>query len=367
VQELIDYSSVDVFKDVDVYPVVFRILNCQGDGLVKTKVMKNLFEIESENQITESVFYSDIYWDKFFFHSSIVKIILKLSRFKKLELNPVEVIGSATVGEAYEIKKVITNFKSQKKFKKFINTGTIDPFQSLWGIKKTQYIKDSYQEPIVEDADIIAISKTRFEQACSTKIIVAGMSIRIEAFFDDSEYMPGKSTSIILGDRKYLKALTSILNSKLISFWLSKYFNSLSMAGGYFNVGTRELSTIPIGDLIKNEFIDILGLMTEMVQFIKALKIEKYNNFFECLIDAMIYDFYFCDEIKFANCEVLKHLMNLPELKDDWDDDKKRGVIEKVYKELSDPKHLVSIAMAKMQEVSEVKIIEGRENFGGPN
>ncbi len=49
----------------------------------------------------------------------------------------------------------------------------------------------------------------------------------------------------------------------------------------------------------------------------------------------------------------------LPELKDDWSDEKKLKVIDKVYKELSDPAHLVSIAMEKMKTVPEVRIIEG--------
>jgi hypothetical protein len=55
----------------------------------------------------------------------------------------------------------------------------------------------------------------------------------------------------------------------------------------------------------------------------------------------------------------LKHLTNLPELKADWSDEKKFKIIDKVYKELSDPKHPVSITMEKQKTVPEVRIIEG--------
>ncbi|MBI4645078.1 MAG: hypothetical protein HY738_00420 [Bacteroidia bacterium] len=55
-----------------------------------------------------------------------------------------------------------------------------------------------------------------------------------------------------------------------------------------------------------------------------------------------------------------KHINNLPELKQEWSDKKKLQTIERVYKELSDPKHPVSVAMEKMQEVEEVKIIENK-------
>jgi hypothetical protein len=41
------------------------------------------------------------------------------------------------------------------------------------------------------------------------------------------------------------------------------------------------------------------------------------------------------------------------------------ATIERVYRELSDPVHPVSIAMEKMKEVEEVKIIEGLEEAGG--
>jgi hypothetical protein len=50
----------------------------------------------------------------------------------------------------------------------------------------------------------------------------------------------------------------------------------------------------------------------------------------------------------------------LPQLKG-GEDEKKLKLIEEVYKELSDSKHPVNIAMQKMQEVEEVKIIEGKK------
>lgn len=75
----------------------------------------------------------------------------------------------------------------------------------------------------------------------------------------------------------------------------------------------------------------------------------------------MTYELYFPEEIKSANCEIIKHVENLPELNEKCSDEKKLEVIDKVYMELSDPSHPVSVAMARMQEIEEVKIIEGRK------
>jgi len=46
-------------------------------------------------------------------------------------------------------------------------------------------------------------------------------------------------------------------------------------------------------------------------------------------MDSMVYGLYFLDEIKATECEVPKHLTDLPELKMDWSDEQKLAVIEK--------------------------------------
>jgi hypothetical protein len=90
---------------------------------------------------------------------------------------------AATVSEAYELKHYLSNFEDSSlisnTYKKFINTGTIDPYISLWGVKLTQYIKTSYTYPIVLDDALLQFSSLRSEQANSEKIIVAGMSKRL--------------------------------------------------------------------------------------------------------------------------------------------------------------------------------------------
>ncbi|MCX5809411.1 MAG: hypothetical protein NTX36_08565 [Proteobacteria bacterium] len=63
----------------------------------------------------------------------------------------------------------------------------------------------------------------------------------------------------------------------------------------------------------------------------------------------------FPDEIKAVGCEVLKHLTNLPEIDADAETPDRLQTIEKVYLELSNSAHPVSIAMKKMQIIPEVK------------
>ncbi len=73
-----------------------------------------------------------------------------------------------------------------------------------------------------------------------------------------------------------------------------------------------------------------------------------------------LYELYFPDEIKTAGCEVLKRLANIPELNNAWNNEQKLAAIEKVHRELSDPTHPISIAMARMRDIPEICIIEGK-------
>jgi len=291
-REIIDYSYVNVFKEADVYPVVILISNQETHKYqVSSKVMYNLEEIKTINLINSIQFTSDIFWDKYFFNPDVVNLIIKITSNDKLISKFPNILGAATVNEAYQVKEVIKELEKEKKYFKFTNTGTIDPYKSLWGLKQTQYIKGNYHKPIITKTDLDEINRTRTNQSSSPKIIIAGMALRIEAFYDEyGSYCAGKSTTIILGESQNLKTLTGIINSKLVSYWFSKYFNSLSMAGGYFNIGNNELGLIPLPNLnFPNNQIN---------NIVDKILVENSNNpqsdtsSLEKQIDELVYKLY---------------------------------------------------------------------------
>jgi hypothetical protein len=110
IYELVDYSMVDVFKEADVYPIVFLAINNKPKkSVIKTKVMKDLLNSMTSNTIDSEVFYSDIFWDKYFFDKKTLDIIIRISLNKKLSSVFPVILGAATVNEAYQIKEVIEN------------------------------------------------------------------------------------------------------------------------------------------------------------------------------------------------------------------------------------------------------------------
>ena len=124
--------------------------------------------------------------------------------------------------------------------------------------------------------------------ATSPKIIVASMTTKYEASLDVAgEYIAGKSTTIILGEKNELYKLMAIINSKLASYWLNITFNSLKMSGGAINIGKNELQTLPIPEC---EY-DFKSLVRKIID----TKLDSHLNDTSALeseIDRIVYQLY---------------------------------------------------------------------------
>ncbi|MDR2171181.1 MAG: Eco57I restriction-modification methylase domain-containing protein, partial [Planctomycetaceae bacterium] len=283
-----DYSKVKVFDNANVYPCVFvlennNVADNNVAGKVKVGKMNSSEDVYCTNIVDRQILKTESYWDKFFVTPQEKNLLQKISQFTVLRKYLPDIHGAATVAEAYLIKEKIVEYNRQKQpYKRLVNTGTIDRYVSLWNHRKTQYINDKYKAPIVLEEDIKKINIVRYNQSISPKIIVSGMSLSPEAFYDKGEYIAGKSTTIIQGKEKILKFVLTILNSKLISFWFSKSFTSIAMSGGYSNIGVNELSMLPICDTPhKQTFIKLSDQIQSLHENINSLR----QSFLDSLID----------------------------------------------------------------------------------
>ncbi|HZJ84954.1 MAG TPA: TaqI-like C-terminal specificity domain-containing protein, partial [Syntrophomonadaceae bacterium] len=300
-KEIRDYSNIKVFAEADVYPIVFLVEKNPVKNDIKMTVMEDISQYKFMNRISPEAFYTDIYWDKYFLNElGGVRLIQKLGQFTKLE-HCATVLGAATVNEAYKFKEVVLEqdqLVSGIGFKRFINSGTIDPYLSLWNNKKMTYIKGTYTKPVLYDKDIKDISITRFNQAQSEKIIIAGMTKQLECYYDNGNYLAAKSTVIILKQNVDLKYLVALLNSKLITYFFNSYFSSLSLSGGYLRVGPPQIKQIPISlgsTTEQKEIVDKVEVIIDLadkndcnIDLEKQVIAEKTKN----EIDQLVYRIY---------------------------------------------------------------------------
>ena len=243
-----DYSAVPVFAGVAVYPIVFQVSNASSKNKVVMQRMASLEEADITNLIKSKTFHSSTSWDQYFQVAGHASLIERFRKLPALSEHCREVVSAATVAEAYLLSEQMREDpRPNSKQKQFINTGTIDPFQSLWGTQITRYIKHGYTFPVVSRAAIREMSQRRLTQADSEKLIVGGINRHIECVYDKGDYLAGKSTTIVLPKVEVpLLYLGAILNSKCASYWYRTFFKSMSLAGGYLRIGAPQLRQVPI-------------------------------------------------------------------------------------------------------------------------
>ena len=246
-------------------------------------------EVNEISLIEKDVFYSESNWGSFFTSKANRIFTERFNDFKKLKDFPEisEICPASMPYEAYEyvpcLKESSDINGNTKKFRKLINTGTIDPLQTLWGERQTRYLKSGYLEPVILDKDIEAISPRRLVQAKSLKIVIAGMSKRIEAFLDvNGEYMAGIATVIVVasdnGDIENFKYLAGILNSTLVSRWFTSNFN-VTMAGGFLSIKQDQIKQIPIAEGTKSQKRKMIELVTEIQHLSPENEVERLDCF----------------------------------------------------------------------------------------
>ena len=184
---------------------------------------------------------------------------------------------------------------------KLINSGTIDKYVSLWGIKDTKYIKGSYSTPVVDKTEIKKKLPNRYDLATSEKLIIASMTKVLEVYYDNGEYLAGKSTTCISQKESMfgLKFILGCLNSKLESFWLIKKYNSQAMSGEAINISTSVVQSLPVPPATPTQQKPIIALVDKILAA-KKDNPQADTSKEETEIDRLVYALYGLseDEIK---------------------------------------------------------------------
>jgi hypothetical protein len=210
--------------------------------------------------------------------NKLKSISTKLSDFCDIQ-NP------CSVSEAYLIKEQLIDNKSpnfdENEYFKFINTGTVEPYVSMWGLQDTTYIKDDYKYPIVSKKWLKENMPRRFEQASSEKLIFSGIGY-FEVLFDN-ECLAGKSTIMARNFKINLQILCSILNSKLVDFYLDGTYKTQGMSGGDISYNVANISTIPIPQIPLTTQQPFIEKAQAMLEKTKELN-EVTNSFYDYLL-----------------------------------------------------------------------------------
>ena len=160
-----------------------------------------------------------------------------------------------------------------------------------------------------------------------------------------------------------LKFILAINNSKIFEWLLYKFIYSNAIRSTRYDeyyvgrVPTVDLENVD--DRPFNYLVDFILLLKKKYG-LKSLQSKKYS-YFEKIIDGMVFELYFEEEVKKAERDIIKYLNNLTPITDDMTDEDKMEIITKAFNELYDKDHPVRQNLEAMNEIEEIRIIKGLE------
>ncbi|MFV1968245.1 MAG: Eco57I restriction-modification methylase domain-containing protein [Pirellulaceae bacterium] len=125
----------------------------------------------------------------------------------------------------------------------FIVSGNIDRYQIRRG--DVRYMKRVYRRPVLAaDCDLLSSNKRQLFRG--PKIVVAGMTRRLEAAWDAGGLSLGVQVYAAAQPQEDPWFVLGVLNSKLISHLFRLRFPAKHLAGGYLSINKGQLAQLPM-------------------------------------------------------------------------------------------------------------------------
>ena len=280
--QLIDYSDKKVFEDASTYPVITMLQNGSNESVLCGK-------FDDDHQLISKHYPSD---KLDILENSILGFLLndKLAITQKVinQSQPLSFIGeinaTSTAKEADDYASLITEEACGYKL---INTGTIDPYFTMWGISTLTKQGKQYLNPYLP-SDNCEISLNRHSLYASPKIIISKIGLSCEAFYDkDGEYA-SIDTNCIHSFKDFIipEYVLCWLNSKLYNYMFECLFDGLRMSGGYLLYSAPNLKNTYIKVVALDAQQPFIALADTMFSLNKQLH-EKRSRFLRRLSENM--------------------------------------------------------------------------------
>ena len=192
---------------------------------------------------------------------------------------------------------------------------------------------------------------TYHEKFNNVKIVYPETSSSNLFALDTQGHFMDKTSFMIDPGSKYLLAL---LNSEVACY----FFNSIvsKMRGGYFSLSKIYVEQFPAPKIPNTEQI-VYEIIVDYALSLAKNDCKLQSAYFEQLIDGLVYELYFPDEIKAAGKELLPYIGELAPINDAQTSEEKLAVIQHEFDRLYDPRHPVRNRLETLDSVEVVRII----------
>ena len=189
------------------------------------------------------------------------------------------------------------------------------------------------------------------EEFAKEKIVWGNLALSCQFALAGRKMYINAPSPLIGGGNRFLLA---VLNSTMADF----YIRSLGVTrnGGYFEYKPMFVEKLPVPNISDSRRNTVRSL-ANYVSLTTGNNLKLHSAFFEQLIDGLIYELYFPEDMKGAGKDVFRHLGELPPISDGMTEEKKLAVIQREFDRLYDPNHPVRNIIETLDSVEVVHTI----------
>jgi hypothetical protein len=282
-----DVSSQETFRDASVYPYIItwtklRPVPTHSVRIVTVDETKCLSQAKVSRRIRQAEWSAEAGFN-------IHETIDVEARVSTRPLNRCATIHSGTTG--FSAERMANALQEQDTTDgghhfEFIVSGNIDRYSISSG--NVRFIKRLFKQPVLStDSEVLTESKRNL--FANAKIVIAGMSRRLEAAFDSGGLALGVQVYAVARFEDDPRFLLGLLNSKLMSYLLCTRFQAKRLAGGYLAINKGQLAKLPIRHIDEGD-AESVSLRDGIASLVDGLK--RAGGTSDGEIDRLVYQLY---------------------------------------------------------------------------
>ncbi len=268
IKSIIDVSYIKTFESASVYPILL---------IGKNNSVYSEYYIESQDDLSDN---------------NLKERTLSIANLRFITMAQYGLkFQSGTTG--FEAQKIFSYIKSgyQQDSIPFAVSGSVDKY--VCDTSRVPYMRKCFKYPHISIK--VPVAKTKIDFWINEKIVIAGMTKVIEAYYTKTPLALGVGIYAIYdfcGINPLL--ILGVLNSSFMSWYARENFKDKHMSGGYLGLNKGNLEKLPMFELTKSNkptADKIIALVDKILQA-KAKDPKANTQELEKEIDALVYQLY---------------------------------------------------------------------------
>lgn len=268
IKSIVDVSYIKTFESASVYPILL---------IGKNNSVYSEYYIESQDDLSDN---------------NLKERTLSIANLRFITMAQYGLkFQSGTTG--FEAQKIFSYIQSgsQQDSIPFAVSGSIDKY--VCDISRVPYMRKCFKYPHISIK--VPVAKTKIDFWTNEKIVIAGMTKVIEAYYTKTPLALGVGIYAIYdfcGINPLL--ILGVLNSSFMSWYARENFKDKHMSGGYLGLNKGNLEKLPMFELEKSNqpTADKIIALVDKILALKEKDPKANTQELEKEIDALVYQLY---------------------------------------------------------------------------